>query len=389
MSLGIKRMQNGSIGEARTKSFLIDRFWILERSVDVDGADFIVQIRLTGEEAISQKLTKFGRIQSKFCQDGNTPIRLRKSYVVDSQGKARLDFFLIVCTGIEDNQSMYLLTAKDILENFDESEKLYESKEFRFYAKKIFNDEYLINHKQLSLDRLENSINCADYYKNRSFIFSELNTANPVFNNILPEFNEEIEYSSGRIPEMFRERKVEAYNSIIEIEKVYGLLKEFVETIDPVEATIIAEKLNNEYSHRTLEIPELFSPDFYYLLVNHRKLVLSLKKDGALDNYILAKTRIQRNLNEFLLNQNFVNNEKLTHTITVLYNPNNLEINKIDNHLEIKEQSDFCEFFTLTEGTISLCYKIGLQAKAIGHFRVNEYILIQICEKMHELKYFD
>ena len=31
-------MQNGALGEARTKAFLLDRFWILERSVDIHGA---------------------------------------------------------------------------------------------------------------------------------------------------------------------------------------------------------------------------------------------------------------------------------------------------------------------------------------------------------------
>lgn len=35
----LKSMQNGSIGEMRTKAFLIDRFWILERSVDIHGGD--------------------------------------------------------------------------------------------------------------------------------------------------------------------------------------------------------------------------------------------------------------------------------------------------------------------------------------------------------------
>ncbi|MFW5793802.1 MAG: hypothetical protein ACOCWC_05915 [Bacteroidota bacterium] len=389
MSFGIKRMQNGSIGEARTKSFLIDRFWILERSVDIDGADFIVQIRLIGEEAISQKLTKFGRIQSKYCQDGNTQIRLKKDYVVDSQGKERLDFFLIVCTGIEDTQSMYLLTANDILTIFGDSEKLKESNVFCFYSKRIFNDRYLIKNKQFALNRIEKSIDCSDYFKNRSFIFTELNTANPKFNNILPEFTEDIEYSSGRIPEMFREKKVVAYNSILEIENVYSLLKEFVETIDPIEATIIAEKLLNKYPQRILKLPEIFSQDFYYILVCHKELIMSLKKEGALDNYIMAKTRIQKSLNEFLRKQNFVNNENLTHKITILYDSDNFEINNISNHLEVRGQKEFLEFLTLTEGNVSLSYKIGLQAKVLGHYRVNDYVLMQICKKMYELKCYD
>lgn len=35
----LKRMENGTIAEARTKAFLMDRFWILERSVDIQGTD--------------------------------------------------------------------------------------------------------------------------------------------------------------------------------------------------------------------------------------------------------------------------------------------------------------------------------------------------------------
>ena len=39
----LKVMENGTVGEARTRSFLIDRFWVLlERSVDTDGADFLI-----------------------------------------------------------------------------------------------------------------------------------------------------------------------------------------------------------------------------------------------------------------------------------------------------------------------------------------------------------
>jgi hypothetical protein len=35
----LKAMQNGAIGEARSWAFLLDRFGVLERSVDIDGTD--------------------------------------------------------------------------------------------------------------------------------------------------------------------------------------------------------------------------------------------------------------------------------------------------------------------------------------------------------------
>lgn len=42
----MKAMQNGSQAEARARAFLMNRFWILERSVDINGADFLIQRRL-------------------------------------------------------------------------------------------------------------------------------------------------------------------------------------------------------------------------------------------------------------------------------------------------------------------------------------------------------
>jgi hypothetical protein len=51
----LKTMQNGSIGEARARAFLLDRFWVLERSVDIDGADFIIQRRLTEKTLLDRE----------------------------------------------------------------------------------------------------------------------------------------------------------------------------------------------------------------------------------------------------------------------------------------------------------------------------------------------
>ena len=62
----LKAMQNGSIGEARSKAFLIDRFWLLERSVDIDGADFIIQRRLTKKNLLDKEAPRLGVVQAKF-----------------------------------------------------------------------------------------------------------------------------------------------------------------------------------------------------------------------------------------------------------------------------------------------------------------------------------
>lgn len=65
-------MENGSVGEARTRSFLIDRFWVLKRSVDTDGADFLIQRRTTTQRFTDKVPPRVGVVQAKFFQDRRT-----------------------------------------------------------------------------------------------------------------------------------------------------------------------------------------------------------------------------------------------------------------------------------------------------------------------------
>lgn len=117
-SYGIKRAHNGVIGESRTKSFLIDRFWILERSVDINGADFLIQRKLHSQSILDDKPPRFGIVQSKFSQDERTRHQLKKEYVIDKTGKPFMEFFLIINVGYEDYQKMYILSAQDIAGTF-------------------------------------------------------------------------------------------------------------------------------------------------------------------------------------------------------------------------------------------------------------------------------
>ncbi len=120
---GVKRNQNGSIGEARTKALLMDRFWILERSVDIHGADFIIQRKLHSHNLLSETPTRFGIVQSKCSQNYKTQHLLHKRYVLNNNEEPHLEFFLIVNIGIEDEQHMGLLSATAICNGFDVDEK--------------------------------------------------------------------------------------------------------------------------------------------------------------------------------------------------------------------------------------------------------------------------
>lgn len=65
----IKRAENGAIGEARARAFLLERFWLLERSIDKDGADYLIQRRLTEDNFLSRDPPRLGVVQVKFVQD--------------------------------------------------------------------------------------------------------------------------------------------------------------------------------------------------------------------------------------------------------------------------------------------------------------------------------
>jgi hypothetical protein len=87
-------MQNGSLGEARAKAFLMDRFWILERSVDIEGADLIIQRRLTDRNLLDRRPPNLGFVQVKFFESEKTAHYIPTEYIRDKDGKAREDFEL-------------------------------------------------------------------------------------------------------------------------------------------------------------------------------------------------------------------------------------------------------------------------------------------------------
>jgi len=280
----LKSMQNGTIGEARTKAFLIDRFWVLERSVDIDGVDFIIQRRLYDRNILDEEPTRFGVVQAKFSHNENTCHYINKEFILDKDSNPRIEVFLIIHTGNEEDQKIFLLTSKDIKENFEISKD-----KFVVPSRRVFSSsKYQIKNKRLSLDRMETSIQCAEFYKNRRFVFSRLSSVNPDFDAILPEYKEDIEHWFGDIPDLFKNQKKEAFDVMLEIEEIHEILKEFVESTDPIEACYIAEGLHHHFG-TSIRIPEIFDKDFYYAANNLKEMVDNMRNDGALDNYISAR----------------------------------------------------------------------------------------------------
>lgn len=119
----LKAIENGAIGEARAKAFLLDRFWVLERSVDIDGADFIIQRRLTNKNLLDRQAPRLGVVQVKFFGTSITQHFVHREYAVDETDNPRDEFFVLCFTGNEENPRSFLISAKDLLEQFPKVKK--------------------------------------------------------------------------------------------------------------------------------------------------------------------------------------------------------------------------------------------------------------------------
>ena len=116
-----KREENGNKGETRTQAFLLDSYWVMRRSVDVDGADFLVQEQANTLEELrerTKKLEVLGIIQAKFFE-GRNEVAVLQDYVLDTTGTPRPEFFISIHTDDKEGRHEdYFFTAEQITKAF-------------------------------------------------------------------------------------------------------------------------------------------------------------------------------------------------------------------------------------------------------------------------------
>jgi hypothetical protein len=109
----ISSNENGVLGEARVKAFLLERFWVLTRSVDIEGADFLIQRRDHGNKFTDFLPPRLGVVQAKFAKDPQTYHYIPVKYVLDD-GECISDFWVAMTCGVEDKAKLYLISAFDL-----------------------------------------------------------------------------------------------------------------------------------------------------------------------------------------------------------------------------------------------------------------------------------
>lgn len=296
---GLIRNENGVIGEARARAFLAERFWILERSVDVDGADMLIQRRLT---RLSDKdPPRLGIVQVKYLQDEKTTVYISPSYIGDSEGPFR-EFFLLVYTGRGDSARAFLLSAKEIAGSFmiAPPEHTYKGK-YILSGRFLLTPKYRLDSIDRGLDRIEQALRLADLERNRRFLF----TTTPFFvspsrEQIEPEYLVPLDNWWGDIAEEFFKMKGRAQDALYGIEDIAESLSKIVLTSDPEAALAIAEGLDSDMRDGYIRVSahDLYDRDLHSVVRHHRRQHDHLRDDGLLEAYISLKTRIE----EFVIN---------------------------------------------------------------------------------------
>lgn len=334
----LKAMQNGALGEARARAFLMDRFWILERSVDIDGADLIIQRRLTSQNLLDKNPPKLGFVQVKFFESEGTTHYIPKAYITDQEDKLRDEFFLLCHSGFEENARSFFMTSEMISTDFSIVQNSGIEKYSISGSKVLNNNKYLVVSNANTLNRIENKLMFADFRKNREFISWKLPNILIDSSAILPIYNEPIVNSWGHIPSEFKKIKEGAIKAMKEIESLYLDLKEIADEVDPIEAFTKIEILEGElgissYGSWGRSVMEsLYDENFYYTCTTHKEKVEALRDDGLLDKFIAARDKLRTTVSVYLCSKLPIDSNTV-HSMVIEFSSSNFEIILFTNNL--------------------------------------------------------
>lgn len=346
----LKAIQNGSIGEARTRSFLLDRFWVLERSVDIEGADFIIQRRITSVNLLDKSPPRFGIVQAKFFASPKTTHDIHLEYLSEKDGTARKEFFLICHTGSEEDARSFLLTADDLVTDFVKV-----NGQVRVPASTLLaSAQYEIKSKKYALDRMERALAFADFTKNRTFLSMFLPNARLDKNNIDPIYLEPIDNWWGDIPEGFFGIKQKIQTALLEIEYLHHELVTILESSDPEKALSMAEDIYHSLRSGyglCIRLPEdMYNEDLHRVVLQHKKQVLTLKSCGLLDTF-LSLTPMLKRMIAIDLAKHMPLDKQMIYCVNIQYDPKTFQVISVIGDVKAPEA-----FSPLSEEEGRSCY---------------------------------
>jgi hypothetical protein len=293
-------MEHGAMGESRARAFLLNRFWVLERSVDIHGADYLIQRRLSETNFLDRDPPRLGIVQVKFIQDASTNISVQKHYVLDRSGIPHEEFFLLVFSGHEDEERMFLLSGKEIVESCPL--RVEEKKEaYLLTGKRLLSDsEFEIASTKRALDRIEHALKNADFVTNRRFIASsQYVELSP--DQIEHEFLLPIENDYADIPAAFYQQKEKLQRTLFELEDLTKAIGTILRSTDPETAYQLFESGLEPYLQRgglggqlAVSCDAFDDEDLLAVVKNHKRRLAKLKEMGIAEAYFDLHAAIEK-----------------------------------------------------------------------------------------------
>jgi hypothetical protein len=285
----LKRMEHGAIGEARAKAFLLDRFWVLERSVDIHGADYLIQRQIRQGNFLDREPPRLGIVQVKFIQDKDTSIYIDREYVLDSSGDPYDEFFVLVLSGKEEEESAFLLSGHEVASC---PTKKSEPHLYRISGKRLLEERaFRITNKKRALDRIEHALKNADFLKNRRFLstspYFKLSADHIDHDYLLP-----LDNGYADIQLSFLEEKKKLQRTLFELEEITEAMQEILRSTDPAVAHRIFEEKIGDYLTRggmgteiQVRCKAFDDEDFLTAVKNHKERLVKLRELGLTDAY--------------------------------------------------------------------------------------------------------
>lgn len=299
----LKSMENGGLGEARAKAFLLERFWVLERSVDIQGADYLIQRKITSKNFMDKEPPKLGVVQVKYIQDGNTYISIDKDYVVNNSDETYGEFFLLIFSGQEDEARSFLMTSQDVLNDFAEKEGERKTT-LKILGKKILdNKNFEILNKRDALNKIEHAIRKSDFKSNRAFLgatnYIKLSPEQIEHDFLLP-----LDNGYANLQDEFFKKKERLQSTLCDIEEVVDGMNEILKSSDPEKAFSIYEDVISQHMGSSMDtyisfnVESFDDEDFLEAVKNHKKRLSAIRELGLESGYFFLLKSFEKSVSE-------------------------------------------------------------------------------------------
>lgn len=295
----LKSMANGALGEARVRALLLERFTVLTRSVDTNGADFLIELR--GGGRFSDELApRLGIIQAKFAQDDATSHDIAPAYATND-GTPIEEFFVLVTVGNEDSITYYLLAGSEVGALPRVRRKGKEMHVLSAKERKHFRERKVSS----ILDRIEHSLQSRTEAQNERFLRSvnipdfDLKRGDLAATWFLPIPNEH-----GYIPDIVYRLRVALRSQLYAFDGIVDAISRLIKARDPADCLTALDDLLSDRSVRVqapgaricFELPRVEDDraKLAQAVRTHRARTNSLRKAKLMDAFIKVAAAIMQ-----------------------------------------------------------------------------------------------